>query len=211
MSRAEANKFLAKEKVNPGGAFATLPGMDSSLTTTASAAALCQERRLWLGLKPVELSAMLTLSLLVLAASCLGWWSIAVTEAWGFVTGGICVWLVVREHLWNWPVWLANNVFFYGVFLLMCLIGVRAWWRSWRNAAKPQAKERGWVRPVRRSLGEGGSTSRSTPLAKEPPGDSQSHSLRSAAAGLSDPAALRTNLAAHADSDETQRREGRHS
>ena len=53
----------------------------------------------------------------MLAASYLGWWAIGVTEAWGFVTGGICVWLVVREHLWNWPVGLANNVFFFVLFL----------------------------------------------------------------------------------------------
>ncbi len=55
-------------------------------------------------------------SLLVLAASYLGWWSISVTEAWGFATGGVCVWLVVREHLWNWPIGLANNVFFFVLF-----------------------------------------------------------------------------------------------
>jgi nicotinamide mononucleotide transporter len=59
---------------------------------------------------------MLVVSALVLAASHWGWWPIAVTEAWGFVTGGVCVWLVVREHLWNWPVGLANNVFFFALF-----------------------------------------------------------------------------------------------
>ncbi len=60
---------------------------------------------------------MLASSALTLAASAFGWWSIAMTEALGFVTGGICVWLVVREHAWNWPVGLANNVFFFILFL----------------------------------------------------------------------------------------------
>lgn len=60
---------------------------------------------------------MLLCSTLVLLASYRNWWTIGVAEAWGFVTGGICVWLVVREHLWNWPVGLANNIFFFILFL----------------------------------------------------------------------------------------------
>lgn len=60
---------------------------------------------------------MLCVSVLVLTASYRGWWAIGVAEAWGFVTGGVCVWLVVREHLWNWPVGLANNLFFFVLFL----------------------------------------------------------------------------------------------
>lgn len=39
------------------------------------------------------------------------------TEALGFATGGACVWLVVRQHLWNWPIGLANNIFFFALFL----------------------------------------------------------------------------------------------
>lgn len=66
---------------------------------------------------PVELAAMVIASLAVLAASYGGWWPISVAEAWGFATGGVCVWLVVREHLWNWPVGLANNLFFFFLFL----------------------------------------------------------------------------------------------
>lgn len=59
---------------------------------------------------------MVIASVLVLLASYLVWWPIGIAEAWGFVTGGICVWLVVREHMWNWPVGLANNVFFFALF-----------------------------------------------------------------------------------------------
>ena len=60
---------------------------------------------------------MLGASLAVLLASYRAWWPIGIAEAWGFVTGGICVWLVVREHMWNWPIGLANNVFFFVLFL----------------------------------------------------------------------------------------------
>jgi nicotinamide mononucleotide transporter len=70
-----------------------------------------------MGLKPVEVVALLAASAGVLAASCQGWWSIGMTEAWGFVTGGLCVWLVVREHMGNWPIGLANNVLFFVLFL----------------------------------------------------------------------------------------------
>lgn len=52
----------------------------------------------------------------VVVASHLSLWPISITEAWGFATGGICVWLVVREHLWNWPIGLANNCVFFVLF-----------------------------------------------------------------------------------------------
>lgn len=66
---------------------------------------------------------MLGVSVVLLTASALGWWPIGVTEGWGFVTGGVCVWLVVREHMWNWPVGLANNVFFFILFFRSQLYG----------------------------------------------------------------------------------------
>lgn len=92
------------------------------------------------GLRPIELGVMVAASLLVLLPSYRAWWPVGVAEAWGFVTGGICVWLVVREHLWNWPIGLANNVFFFVIFLESRLfadmglqviyfgLGVYGWW-----------------------------------------------------------------------------------
>lgn len=97
----------------------SLPPVLSEPATTTSPATVRPERptAMWLGLKPFEVLALLVVSTLLLVASYRAWWAINVTEAWGFVTGGICVWLVVREHLWNWPVGLANNVFFFVLFL----------------------------------------------------------------------------------------------
>lgn len=69
------------------------------------------------------------------------------TEVFGFATGGICVWLVVREHIWNWPVGLANNVFFFALFwqsrlyadmvlqVVYFSLGVYGW-RHWRGGGE---------------------------------------------------------------------------
>lgn len=44
-------------------------------------------------------------------------------EIAGFVTGALCVWLVARQNIWNWPVGMANNVFF---LLLFAVAGLYA-------------------------------------------------------------------------------------
>jgi nicotinamide mononucleotide transporter len=71
---------------------------------------------LWFGLKPAEVGLMLLGSAAVLATAYGPAQAISISEAWGFVTGGICVWLVVREHVGNWPVGMANNVYFFLLF-----------------------------------------------------------------------------------------------
>lgn len=61
-------------------------------------------------------------------------------ELLGFVTGGICVWLAARENIWNWPIGIANNIFYLVVFwraglyadsglqVFYFAIGVYGWW-----------------------------------------------------------------------------------
>src|SRR5688572_33132621 len=56
-------------------------------------------------------------------ASWRGWVPVPLSEALGFVTGVACVYLVVRENIWNFPVGIANNVFFLILFTRTRLYG----------------------------------------------------------------------------------------
>jgi len=44
--------------------------------------------------------------------SVFGW-----AEALGFLSGAICVWLTVKQNIWNWPIGILNNGFFIVLFL----------------------------------------------------------------------------------------------
>jgi nicotinamide mononucleotide transporter len=44
-------------------------------------------------------------------------------EILGFITGAACVWLAVKENVWNWPIAAANAVFFFILFLEHRLYG----------------------------------------------------------------------------------------
>lgn len=80
--------------------------------------------------------------------------SISWQEALGFVTGAVCVWLLVKENIWTWPIGIANNVFSIAVFYRAQLFGdmslqfffiavsVYGWWH-WLH---PDDRHRGEVK-----------------------------------------------------------------
>ncbi|MFD8077136.1 nicotinamide riboside transporter PnuC [Streptomyces sp. NPDC059718] len=66
-------------------------------------------------------------------------------EVLGFGSGALCVWLVARRHIANWPVGIANNLFFILLFagaglyadaalqIVYVALAVYGWW-SWAAA-----------------------------------------------------------------------------
>ncbi|MEI6176380.1 MAG: nicotinamide riboside transporter PnuC [Verrucomicrobiota bacterium] len=81
------------------------------------------------------------MSLLLPVASWFKWLPLDFTEALGFATGAVCVWLVALNNIWNWPVGLANNIFFavlfwkaqlyadFGLQGVYLILGVYGWWK----------------------------------------------------------------------------------
>jgi nicotinamide mononucleotide transporter len=69
----------------------------------------------------------------------------SVTEGLGFVTGALCVWLLARQIIWNWPIGIANNALYLIVFLrsglygdaglqiVYMILGAYGWW-TWLRA-----------------------------------------------------------------------------
>ncbi len=89
----------------------------------------------------VEWFVMLAVAAGMIGLSWFRLWSLGMTEVLGFVTGGICVWLVVREDVVSWPIGLANNLVFFVLFLSTRLyadmtlqlvyfgLGIYGWWQ----------------------------------------------------------------------------------
>ncbi|HKR30567.1 MAG TPA: nicotinamide riboside transporter PnuC [Terriglobales bacterium] len=73
------------------------------------------------------------------------------TEFLGFITGAICVWLCVKENVWNWPTGIANNIFYIIVFWTSGLyadsilqwiyiaISIYGWW-NWLHGGAAHSK-----------------------------------------------------------------------
>ena len=95
-----------------------------------------------------ELGLVVAASCALLDAAWREWLPIRFDEALGFVSGGACVWLVVREHLANWPLGLLNNAVFFLLFLRARLyadmglqvvyfaLGVYGWWTWVRGGTR---------------------------------------------------------------------------
>jgi nicotinamide mononucleotide transporter len=67
--------------------------------------------------KTFAYSLAVLLSLALLLAAWRHWVPVDFVDASAFVTGAWCVWLTVLENIWNWPLGLANNIFFIVLFL----------------------------------------------------------------------------------------------
>lgn len=102
-------------------------------------------------LPKLELTLLLIPSAVLLLAAWFKWAPIDFTEACGFVTGAVCVWLVTRGNIWNWPIGLLNNLFFaflfwrvrlfadmglQGVYLIL---GIWGWWQ-WLHGGKDRSR-----------------------------------------------------------------------
>ena len=73
------------------------------------------------------------------------------TEFLGFATGAVCVWLQVKENVWNWPAGIANNIFYVVVFWRSGLyadsmlqwfyisISIYGWW-NWLHGGAAHSK-----------------------------------------------------------------------
>ena len=72
-------------------------------------------------------------------------------ELLGFATGAIGVWLTVRSDIWNFPVGIANNVFFLVLFwtarlyadatlqLVYLALGFAGWW-EWLHGGERRTR-----------------------------------------------------------------------
>lgn len=86
-------------------------------------------------------------------------WQTSWNEILGFVTGAVCVWLVARQHIANWPIGIANNVFFIVLFaqaglyagaglqIVFIALAAYGWW-SWTHGGGPGTTT---ALPVRRT------------------------------------------------------------
>src|SRR5262245_1839280 len=74
-------------------------------------------------IKRLDLWIGIVIGSTLITASWRGWTSFGLTEALGFVTGAACVYLVVRQSVWNFPLGIANNIFFLILFVNAKLYG----------------------------------------------------------------------------------------
>ena len=99
----------------------------------------------------IEAVAVIALCAALLLCEWQKWLPLDLTEALGFATGAACVWLVTRGNIWNWPIGLANNVFFADLFWRTRLfadfglqgvyfaLGVWGWWH-WLHGGANNSK-----------------------------------------------------------------------
>jgi nicotinamide mononucleotide transporter len=75
------------------------------------------------GMKRFDLWFCAGAGLALIVASWRHWMPYDLTETLGFVTGAACVYLVVKQNVWNFPIGIANNIFFLVLFVNARLYG----------------------------------------------------------------------------------------
>jgi nicotinamide mononucleotide transporter len=80
-------------------------------------------------------------------------------ELLGFVTGAVGVWLTVRANIWNFPVGLANNLFFLVLFwaarlyadaslqIVYLVFGIFGWWEWLHGGTRRSRRIMGNAKP----------------------------------------------------------------
>jgi len=93
----------------------------------------------------VEAVVVAVVTVGLIASAWFKWLPLDLTEALGFATGAVCVWLVTKGNIWNWPVGLANNLFFavlfwkarlfadFGLQGVYLMLGIYGWWEWLRG------------------------------------------------------------------------------
>ncbi|MGW6974421.1 nicotinamide riboside transporter PnuC [Streptomyces sp. NPDC054952] len=88
-------------------------------------------------------------------------WQTSWTEILAAATGALCVWMVARQHIANWPIGIANNLFFIVLFaqaglyadaglqIVFIALAAYGWW-SWTHGGGPGTAA---TLPVRRTTG----------------------------------------------------------
>lgn len=106
-----------------------------------------------MGVDLADVLGPLQLPLFTLLGTPVSW-----TEVLGFGSGALCVWLVARQHIANWPLGIANNVFFVllftqaglyadaGLQVVFIALAVYGWW-AWTHGGGPGSD----ALPVRRT------------------------------------------------------------
>ncbi|HEY0072811.1 MAG TPA: nicotinamide riboside transporter PnuC [Abditibacteriaceae bacterium] len=93
-------------------------------------------------LPPGEIALAVCLSLVLIGIKWLNLAPFSWLETGAFISGGVCVWLIVRQNIWNWPIGIANSVIFafvfwqsrlfadmglQGVYVVLGVVGWYAW------------------------------------------------------------------------------------
>jgi nicotinamide mononucleotide transporter len=101
-----------------------------------------------------ELVAPLNHPLFALGQDAVTW-----AEILGFVTGAVCVWLCVRANVWNFPVGIANNLFFLVLFwsarlyadaslqVVYLVLAGYGWWQWLRGGERRSRRQLGHAAP----------------------------------------------------------------